>query len=672
MRNLLLLIPFLASAATVPIDLSEVVPGPVKVGVSADTAVVRWPDAAGREWHAGFSLDPAKPLIQAIGVGAKNIVERAIPIYRCETGKRRGGWDAFFDFPPSDPGGTRAFMSTFKFTHAKAKTTGDRLEISFDGFKMGIFEGAITYTFYPGSRLIQQEAVVTTNEQDTAYFYDAGLRMAVDADVRPGGNMESAISYYDMENQLQVAHPNSSEWHPIPVKYRTLAARTGGGSVAVFPAPHRYIFARDYTTNMGYLWHTAWRGNVSIGIRQLHDDNSPYYPWMNAPPGTEQHLGLFILVDDRDSKSALADVLRYTHADHFPRLEGYRTFAPHWHYAYTVQAMAKGFDWTPPFKPVLKNMGVDSAMIMDFHGDGHPQDTGDLRLKELEAYYRACKTQSGKDFLLIPAEEANTYLGGHWALVFPKPVYWHMKHPDGIAFETSDPRFGKVYNVGSAKEMLDLVRAEQGYVYQTHPRTKGSTGFPDEIRSTEHFRDPRYLGAGWKAMPSDLSSPRLGERSLKLLDDMSNWGLRKLIIGEVDVFQIDHTHELYAAMNVNYIRMPRLPDFDHYGSLLNSVANGEFFTTTGEILIPRWSLGDGGDGEIHVNALVQYTFPLKLAEVVWGDGAETHRQLFPLDTTREFGEKAFEFKVPAKGWKWARFALWDVAADGVFVNPVWH
>ena len=38
---------------------------------------------------------------------------------------------------------------------------------------------------------------------------------------------------------------------------------------------------------------------MSLGIRQLPDDNSPYYPWMNAPPGTNQELDLFLLVDDR-------------------------------------------------------------------------------------------------------------------------------------------------------------------------------------------------------------------------------------------------------------------------------------------------------------------------------------------------------------------------------------
>ena len=64
-------------------------------------------------------------------------------------------------------------------------------------------------------------------------------------------------------------------------------------------------------------------------------------------------------------------------------------------------------------------------MIMDFHGDGHPADLTDLRLHELDEYYKACRAQSDRNFLLIPSEEADIYLGGHWGLVFPHPVYWH-------------------------------------------------------------------------------------------------------------------------------------------------------------------------------------------------------------------------------------------------------
>ena len=79
-------------------------------------------------------------------------------------------------------------------------------------------------------------------------------------------------------------------------------------------------------------------------------------------------------------------MLRYTNRDRFPEVPGYKTLSTHWHLAYTVQALSHGFDWTPPFKPVLKAMGVDASVIMDFHGDGHPRDLTDLRLEELDSF----------------------------------------------------------------------------------------------------------------------------------------------------------------------------------------------------------------------------------------------------------------------------------------------
>lgn len=80
------------------------------------------------------------------------MVEGARPLYWCETGKRRGSWDQFFDFPPSHPEGTRRFLGELKPRNAKARTTGDRVEILFDGLRIGIFEGAVAYRFFPGSQ----------------------------------------------------------------------------------------------------------------------------------------------------------------------------------------------------------------------------------------------------------------------------------------------------------------------------------------------------------------------------------------------------------------------------------------------------------------------------------------------------------------------------------------
>jgi hypothetical protein len=663
-----------APAAVVPVDLSEVRSGPVQVEAREDSLAVTWPDAYGRSWQAIFSLDPEKPLITSIALGEQLIVKDARPFYQLETGVRRRGWNAFFDFPPSHPEGTRHFEAEFKPRSAKARSLGERLEVSFDGLRLGIFEGSIVYTFYPGSRLIQQEAVAKTAQDNVAYYYDAGLVMRAPWDEQPGGNMQTQIRYYDTEGKLRSESSNGlhAERIPVQVRYRTLAVASRDGSVAVFPEPHRYFFPRDFTTNLGFLWHRSWRGQVALGIRQLRDENWVFYPWVNAPPDTTQRMGVFFLLSTEAPAAALEDVLRYTHRDRFAELPGYKTLSTHWHLAYTVQALAHGFPWTPPFKPVLKDMGVDASIIMDFHGDGHPRDLTDLRLNELDAYFQACRTQSDPEFLLIPSEEANVYLGGHWAVIFPKPVYWFMDRPSGGQFEMQHPKYGKVYSAANAHEMLELVRKEGGYMYQTHPRTKGSTGFPDEIRNTEHFTDPRYLGAGWKAMPSDLSTPRLGERSLNLLDDMNNWGLRKRIFGEVDVFQFDHTHELYAHMNINYVKLDHLPDFEHYGEALQPLARGEFFTTTGEVLLPQWHIAPGEGDEIKVSAEVHWTFPLRFAEIVWGDGSKTERKIIPLDSTREFGTENFEWKAAAPHWKWARLAVWDIAGNGAFVNPVWR
>jgi hypothetical protein len=668
---------FLISSAwmafgAVPFDISGPGPGSIQVTSATDSVLVSWKDKAGRPCSAQFSLDPARPLIASIAVNGKTVISRAQPVYRASTGKRRGGFDQFFDFPPSHPDGTRSFLGNFKLTAGHAKFEGDRLDISFDGLALGIFHGDIHYFIFPGSTLIQQRAIVTTSEPDTAFFYDAGIRMAVDEDRRSGGTMETKVNYYDAAGKLQtVQAPQASEWNPVAVRYRALSAATGGGSVAVFPPPHRYFMARDYTTNMGYLWYTSWRGNVSLGIRQLPDDNAPYYPWMNAPPGTQQELDLFLLVDDRPATAVLDSVLPYTHRDRFAALDGYKTFAPHWHYAYTVQAMDHGYDWTPPFKPVLKDMGVNMAMLMDFHGDGHPSDLGEVRLRELKAYFDACRAQSDANFLLIPTEEMNTYLGGHWGIMFPKPVYWFMKRNPGDPFKSIDPKYGTVYHVGSPADAIALIRAENGYMYQTHPRTKGSTGFPDEIKDSEQLKSSFHLGAGWKAMNTDLSSPRLGDRGFKTVDDLNNWGLHKRLIGEVDVFQVDSTHELYGHMNINYLHVPAVPSFDHWSDALAALAKGDYFTTTGEVLLPGATLMANGD-QITAKVAATWTFPLRMAEIVWGDGAETHRQTIPLTDTKEFDHRDFVWDVKAPQWKWARLAVWDIAGNGAFTTPVWR
>ena len=659
------------AGASVPVDMSTYRAGPVTVEVRDANLHVTWQDERAQPWQASFNRDPSKALLGSVSVGDQTVLRDARPFYRVETGVRRKGWNAFFDYPPAHPQGTSAHFGELRLDSLRVETRGNRVLVHCGGFQAGPFDGSIVYAFFPGSRLVQQRAAVVTDAPNLAFIYDAGLEFVAPEQVQPGRNMITPFAYYDTEGELRQEAANGLQPERVhfKVRYRAMATAAGQGSVAAFPAPHQYFFPRDFTSNLSQNWHRSWRGRVSLGIRHVRDTNWQFYPWANAPPGSRQSLSIFLLLGDSGPEAVLEDALRYTNRDRFPELDGFKTLASHFHLAYTVQAVEKGMDWVPPFKTVLQEMGVDAAVIMDFHGDGHPRDLTELRLSELASFFQACKAQSDKDFLLIPSEEANVHLGGHWGLIFPKPVYWWMNRPEGGQFVSRHRKHGTAYSTANAAEMLELVRREDGLMYQTHARTKGSTGYPDAIRDTEHFRDRRYFGAGWKAMPADLSSPRLGERTLTLLDDLHNWGMDKRLLGEVDVFQFDHTHEVYAHMNVNYVRVPRLPKFENYGEILAPLRAGEFFVTTGEVLLPTWEIG-GGEDEIDVRVDIRATFPLQFAEIVWGDGKGTQRQVMDLSHTKEFGSESYRWKVRAPGWAWARVAVWDVAANGAFVNPV--
>ena len=284
---------------------------------------------------------------------------------------------------------------------------------------------------------------------------------------------------------------------------------------------------------------------------------------------------------------------------------------------------------TPDFVQMFKDMGVEMVHLAEFHGDGHPQDPGPVRLAEMQAMFDECRRLSDGKLLLMPGEEANVYLGlpgpgrhpGHWLYFFPRPVYWTMKRAPGQPFVEQDPAYGRVYHVGDRADMLKLIEQEDGLAWTAHARIKASNWTPDIYRHEDFYLSDHWLGAAWKAMPADLSHDRLGRRVLDLLDDMANWGQRKYVLGEVDVFKIDHTHELYGHMNVNYLRLDRVPTFDEgWKPVLDALRTGQFFVTHGRGPDPRVhgrrAASSGADLAIKpgdqctVRAALRWTFPL--------------------------------------------------------------
>jgi hypothetical protein len=363
--------------------------------------------------------------------------------------------------------------------------------------------------------------------------------------------------------------------------------------------------------------------------------------------------------------------MAFTRGDRYKPLPSYKTMVTHFHVAFTKELMDSGsLDTEPPWIPLMKALGINIAHIFDFHGDGHPNDPGPLRLTELGNYFEACRRHSDHDFLILPGEEANAYLGGHYNILFPKPVYWtHVRGKDQPLVE-DQPKVGKVYHTGSAADVFELMKRENALVWQTHPRTKGSTGYPDKIRDADYLRSDQWLGTAFKALPSDLSQQRLGEvRCFGTLDDMNNWGRPKFMVGEVDTYKKFPDYDLYGDFNVNYVKLERVPGFDDWSAVNRALRAGDFFVTTGEVLIPHWSV-EGQGNEREVVADVEWTFPLEFVEAVWGDGQRVGRQIVSATDQPPFGSHRFHIPFQAVGKKWVRFAAWDSAGNGAFTQPL--
>src|SRR3546814_20919945 len=82
-------------------------------------------------------------------------------------------------------------------------------------------------------------------------------------------------------------------------------------------------------------------------------------------------------------------------------------------------------------------------------------------------------------------------------------------------------------------------------------------------------------------------------------------------------------------MNINYLRLDGpLPRYaDGWQSVLGALRGGRFFTTTGEVLIPEFTIGGAQSGEETVfgrnslvRAKIEWTFPPAFAEIDRVDG----------------------------------------------------
>ncbi len=698
-----------------------------------DSLRVTWQGERGQWLRASFGIQSGQPVIRELAVrkqggdwaplalnltpefqvtsGVRRISEqqlaplRALKIPLTPELLEREKWKVFWDSPLTIPGSPntnpdlprrpeeiRRASATYNATGCAVKTNGARLEISFPGLSLGIFSGRLQFTMYKGANLLRQEAIAKTDEPSVAYKYAAGLKGFRTGSARRVVWQDVARAWQKYEFG---GSPNAD---PVALRarHRLAILETAGGSVAVFPPPHKFFFAREIELNLGYVWYRKDDANsLSLGVRQA-DREEMYRPYgvsddlwqrrvrqarsfsqgnfalYNAPPGTWQRMAAYFYLSAEDSRATQQAVLAFTHDDRYKALPGYQVAISHFHTHFgELVADAGSLDTQPGWLPVFRALGVNIAMMSDFHGDGHPRDPGPLRFSEQQTYFEGCRRHSDRDFLIMPGEEPNTNFGGHYTMVFSRPVYWtHVRAKDQPLVE-EHPQYGRVYHIGSPADELEMLRRENGLVWQSHARTKGSSGYPDAIRETEHFKSDRFLGGAYQSLPVDLSESRLCEsRCFGTLDDMNNWVGPKYLFAEGDTYTKYPDDETYPHLLVNYVKLDRLPAFgEDWSPIMRALRAGEYFVTSGEVLIPRFAV-EGAGAKRTVVAELEWTFPLEFVEVVWGDGRTTERKIIAATDKPPFGSQRFNIPFDAAGKKWVRFAAWDSAGNGAFTQPV--
>ncbi len=611
----------------------------------------------------------------------------------------REKWNAFWDAPlmvpgqantnldmPRKPEEIRRAWASYHATGCRVRTDGARVEVEFPGLEMGIFSGSLRFTAYRGTNLLRQEAIAKTEEPSVAYKYVAGLKGF-------GIGNDTRIVWRDVARgwqQYGLGGAVNADAVALKARNRLGIVETGGGSLAFLPPSHKFFFAREIETNLGFVYYRKdSETSFAVGARQA-DREEPFKPYgvsdevwnrranearhdtfnfalYNAPPGTWQRMAVYYYLSPDDSRATQEAVMAFTHDDQYKAMPGYQVLVSHFHFHFNEQLTDAGtVDLQPSWLQVLRGLGINIAILADFHSDAHPNDPGPVRFKEQKVYFDGCRRFSDRGFLLIPGEEPDANFGGHYITYMPRPVYWSHAPRDKQPFEADDPQFGKVYHVGTAAQELDMVKREGGLFWQAHPRTKGSAGYPDAIRDSAPFLSDRFLGGSYQSLPVDQSEKRLCEgRCLALFDDMNNWAGPKYMIAEGDTYMKYPDDETFPQLIVNYVKLPAVPKFDEdWSPLVRAMRAGDFFVSSGEVLLRS----SGVSGRTY-NAEVEWTFPLEFVEIVWGDGKTTGRQIVSATDLPPFGSKKFQIPFDPAGKKWVRFAAWDSAGNGAFTQP---
>jgi hypothetical protein len=332
------------------------------------------------------------------------------------------GWDTFWDAPlhvpgdegdlkrqtpgvPRKPEEVKRGTAVYRATSCEVATDGTRISVVFPGVTLGVFDGRLQFTVYKGTNLIRQEVIASTMAYPVAYKYDGGFKgLSIGSGTR--------LSWRDTADNAQsyrFGGANNERESPLKTRTRVVIAEFGtAGSIAAFPPPHNFFWARESAQNLGYSWYRKdSAASFSFGIRQAEDEEEigikGNFALYTARPGTEQHMPVFYYVSSDSTDAARESVLAFTRGDHFKPIPGYQVMNHHYHMGLGARLRAAGSaDAEIEDLAAIRAIGINIVSPIETVGLNprtlQPRpDTLEIRQFQIEGARR----HSDKDFLVL-------------------------------------------------------------------------------------------------------------------------------------------------------------------------------------------------------------------------------------------------------------------------------
>jgi len=509
-----------------------------------------------------------------------------------------------------------------------------------DGVTIGPLKGTLTYDILPGSSFVPCVLELTSATKVELTGLEHRLRLDSTRNISRivARKWKGTFDATNNEPRDLLDKPLASALHD-----KSLVVSTNNNlSFAITMPPHYWwqcypqVVDGPFESGMIRLpfFDCSWRRNTSIEF---------------AKGARKRFICLYYLGDEADG--TYLRLCQFLRNGKYPHLPEYQVFSTHNHG--TVAQMKQ-----------LARVGVNIALWNNY---GH-ELTKAIWQQQLDAI----ADLSAPDFRIIPSAETSDGEGAigrllyHMNYVTPEPVL--IRGAEQVKDASGSVRYDPVAGEEGAELRARLATQAGGLAWLNHPMKIAPETLVNHWTHNLFALEWNTYADVHKYNNDNRFDSRFERRFFDRYEALLNSGRKIYVIAGTDDHEMTY---IYQQGVVNYVRMQD----SSVPHLIDTLRNGDFFITTGEILIASCTLNGVRSGEtLHmgkpsagqVAVTLEWTYPLRSVKVISNCGVEVEHRAA---VHQEFGEGDFQFRVPLEGRTWLRVEVWDIANNLAFTQP---